>query len=88
MVVVLKRFQMDDVPIALYESCSLERVADIYRAEATMLSEKADSDDARFATQVDQGIAQVDIGTQCIAFLLVEFDAMNKPARSEVIAID
>ena len=87
MVVVLKRFQMDDVPIALFESCSLERVADIYRAEAKTLSEKA-RDCERLATNTDQGIAQVDIGTQCIAFLLVEFDVLGKPARSEVIAID
>ncbi len=72
MVIVLKRFGMDDVPVYLAKNWDDAR-------------QWCETDPGIHATEEDQCIADVDIGLPLCAFLLMSFDKKGIPVRSEVI---
>ena len=72
MIVVSKRFALDDVPVFLAKTW---RSAKRYCRR----------DHEEFATEEEQNIAQVDIETRLSAFLLISFNKKGMPLRSEVI---
>lgn len=86
MIVVLKRFGMDDVPFTfLPDGTTLEQAEKIYMGVAMTY----DHNPRRCrSTPTDRRIAQADIGTNLAAFLLVEFDDKGKPTRSVVVPVE
>ncbi len=75
MVVVLKRFGMDDVPVFLAKNWR----------DARRFCASYKHNSGKWATGEDERIAQTEIGMELCAFLLVSFGKNNKSIRSEVI---
>lgn len=81
MVVVLKRFGCDDVPWQLLD-CDMAGALVFAEGAASTLTGKR-----LFATRKDQRIAQTNIGTECCALLLVEFDKAGDPVCSAIVNV-
>ena len=76
MYLVMKRFMLDDVPVALFSD---EKLA---QNKAKSLAAKAS-----YATDKDEDIAQIDIGSELVAAMVVEFDAKGKPVKSDIYPV-
>ena len=73
MYLIMKRFMLDDVPVALFSD---EKLAQNKAKELAA--------EASYATAKDQDIAQIDIGSELVAAMVIEFDAEGKPVKSDI----
>lgn len=80
MILILKRFDMDDVPFLLHKGTMKEAETFIKGRMSTMKSHRAG--------KKDQALAAADISSELHAFSLVEFDAKGVPVCSRIIPID
>lgn len=83
MIVILKRFNCDDVPAKVLSDTTMNDAIAFAEGVASMATGKK-----RFASKREQKIAKCDIGSELISFLLVEFDADGEPVRSEIVAVE
>lgn len=82
MVVICKRFGLDDVPVKLLD-CDLTKGV-LFARGAVMMFRGKDG----LATRDDQQLVHADIGTTCLALLVVEFDGDGDAVKSEVVPVD
>lgn len=74
MIIILKRFAMDDVPVRLVKTW---KEVEVYCKRKRSI----------YATKKEQDIANATIGSEAAAYLAVEFDVYGKPIKSKVYVI-
>ena len=77
MVVICKRFGMDDVPVRYFDGCKLKDVVTIARGMIRVMPCTATSHDER--------LAHANIGTELAALLVVNFDKDGFATSSVVV---
>lgn len=81
MIVILKRFACDDVPWKLLDCDMVGALVFAEGAASTLTGKRL------FATREDHKIAKTDIGTECCALLLVEFNKAGDPVGSKIVDV-
>lgn len=79
MILMLKRFSIDDVPVKLLP-------AGTTMVDAVAFAQKAWLTIPRLAVAQDERIAQTDIGSELISLMLVEFDPDGWPLESKIVS--
>ncbi len=82
MILVCKRFELDDIPLTIMMNTSMEQAVNFWTKKAESLTRRA-----KHATREDQEIAWNDVSSDLIAYLLVEFTENGTRLKSCVVSV-